>query len=181
MKKLSMDELNRMTASDFKEIEKIPLTVLLDNVRSMNNVGSVFRTCDAFRIKEIILCGITPCPPHREIQKTALGATETVCWSYFAKTEDAISLYQHQEIVTVGIEQTDVSVDLDSFEIDKNKNYLLIFGNEVNGISNSILNSLNTFIEIPQFGTKHSFNISVAAGIVLYRFCMPFLRNNQKD
>jgi len=177
MKKLSMDELQRLPTEAFIESPKVPVSVLLDNVRSMNNVGSVFRTCDAFRIEEIILCGITPCPPHREIQKTALGASESVKWRYINQIDEAIEEFVAKKYVLTGIEQTDVSVDLDKFKILPESKYLLIFGNEVSGISDSVLDELHAFVEIPQFGTKHSFNISVAAGIVLYKFCMPYLRN----
>ena len=168
MKKLLNDELNRKTIEEFKKAEKLPVVVVLDNVRSLNNIGSVFRSCDAFLIEAIYLCGITATPPHREISKTALGATETVSWKYFTYTIEAISELKAQGYKIVGIEQAEGSVDLGSFRVKKGIHYALVFGHEVNGVDQKILDECDYVVEIPQFGTKHSFNIAVSAGIVLW-------------
>ncbi len=172
MKKLSMDELNRISSEEFKKKEKFPLILILDNIRSMMNTGSVFRTSDAFRLEGIYLCGITATPPHREINKTALGATESVEWKYFEKTTDAIKLLKNKGYVIVALEQTSESKDLMHFKPDKNKKYAIIFGNEVKGVENEALSLCDFCIEIPQFGTKHSLNVAVTAGIVVYSFFM---------
>ena len=170
MKKLKTSELNRKDIETFKSAEKIPVCVILDNVRSMLNVGSVFRTCDAFLVEKLYLCGITGQPPHREIQKTALGATETVDWEYHQNISALIETLKNNGYSIIGIEQTDESIQLNRFQIMGNTKYALVFGNEVEGISDEIMNHLDSSIEIPQLGVKHSLNVSVAVGIVLYRF-----------
>jgi len=168
MKKLKNNELNRKTILDFKKSEKMPFVVVLDNVRSMNNIGSVFRTSDAFLIEKIYLCGITAKPPHNDIRKTALGATESVDWQYFETTEEAVNELKKKGYIIISIEQVEGSVELQNFEIDKQKKYAFIFGHEVKGVSQNIVNLSDMCIEIPQLGTKHSLNISVSAGVVLW-------------
>ncbi len=168
MKKLKNSELNRKSVSDFKDSKKTPFIVVLDNVRSMNNIGSIFRTSDAFLVEAIYLCGITAKPPHNDIRKTALGATESVDWQYFATTEEAINDLKNKGYTIVSIEQAKDSIELQNFKIDSKKKYAFIFGHEVKGVSQNIVNMSDMCIEIPQFGTKHSFNISVSAGIVLW-------------
>lgn len=165
-----MEQLNRLTVQDFKERKKNPLVVVLDNVRSMHNVGSVFRTADGFAIEKLMLCGITGQPPHREIEKTALGATESIDWEYHESVEEAVQQLRDQGYVICAIEQANNSVSLNKFQPEKGKNYALIFGNEVNGVSDSVMEMVDLCLEIPQFGTKHSFNISVTAGILLWDF-----------
>jgi tRNA G18 (ribose-2'-O)-methylase SpoU len=163
-----MEELNRKTVEDFRNSDKSPLIVVLDNIRSMHNVGSVFRTADAFLIKAIYLCGYTPRPPHRDIQKTALGATETVEWKYFPSTKEAVDMLKEDGFAVYAIEQTEGSISLkQAGTLDVSK-MAVIFGNEVEGVSNEVLPSCDGSIEIPQWGMKHSLNISVAAGIVLW-------------
>lgn len=168
MKKLRNSELGRKSISDFKKADKTPFVVVLDNVRSMNNIGSVFRTSDALLVEAIYLCGITATPPHNDIRKTALGATESVDWKYFNTTEKAIEQLKKEGYFVASIEQAENSIELQNFEIKKEKKYALVFGHEVKGVSQNIVNQSDTCIEIPQFGTKHSFNISVSAGIVLW-------------
>ena len=170
MRKLKMSELGRKTVDEFKKASKIPLVIVLDNIRSLNNIGSVFRTSDAFLIEAIYLCGITAKPPHRDIQKTALGATESVNWYYFKNTNQAIDKLKNNNYNIISIEQADKSISLEKFEICSTKKYALIFGNEVKGVQQEIVDISNFCIEIPQLGTKHSFNISVSAGIVLWEF-----------
>ncbi len=170
MRKLSNQELNRLNIEEFKSAEKIPVIVVLDNIRSLNNIGSVFRTCDAFRVEALYLCGITSCPPHRDIQKTALGATESVDWIYFEKTVDAVKLLKEKGYTVVSVEQVDTPVKLNDFEPEKEERYALVFGNEVKGVADEVINESRFCIEIPQFGTKHSLNISVSVGIVLWHF-----------
>ena len=168
MRKLKTDELNRISIEDFKKQEKTQIVVVLDNIRSMHNIGSVFRTCDAFRIEKLVLCGITAMPPHREIQKTALDATESVVWEYYENTKDALKQLKNDKFKILGIEQTDNSISLEDFSPEPNTKYAVIFGNEINGVDENVLRECDFCIEIPQFGTKHSFNISVSAGIVLW-------------
>lgn len=168
MRKLLNRELERKTLEQFRNSEKSPFIIVLDNVRSQSNIGSIFRTADAFITKAIYLCGITAIPPHREIQKTALGATESVEWKYFPKTTDAITELKKEGYSIVGIEQAEGSVSLDCFKVESDKKYALIFGHEINGVSQEALNMCNSCIEIPQFGTKHSFNIAISVGIVLW-------------
>lgn len=169
-KKLKLEELGRVDVETFKETPKIPLVVILDNVRSMHNVGAVFRTADAFLVEKIILCGITPQPPHREIHKAALGATESVDWEYFEKIEDAVTNLKSHNFQIIGIEQTTSSQIITEFTIDKENKYALILGNEVDGISDEVLPYCDSFLEIPQLGTKHSLNVSVCGGIVMWEF-----------
>ncbi|HOW30646.1 MAG TPA: RNA methyltransferase [Bacteroidales bacterium] len=168
MRKLSMEELNRMSVGEFKEMPKLPVVVVLDNIRSQHNIGSVFRTADAFRVDKIILCGISATPPNREIQKTALGATESVDWSYEPQVLDAVASLKADGYMIVAVEQTDGSVSPAEFSAVNHKKVALVFGNEINGVSDEVVALADACIEIPQFGTKHSFNVSVTAGIVLY-------------
>lgn len=168
MRKLQNDELGRISVDQFRKSKKSPFVIVLDNVRSQNNVGSVFRTADAFRIEKICLCGITARPPHRDIQKTALGATESVVWSYFESTIDAITVLKASGYKILAIEQAEGSVELQDYRPDINGRYALIFGHEINGVDQKVLDMCDKCIEIPQFGTKHSFNIAVSAGIVLW-------------
>ncbi|MBC35199.1 MAG: RNA methyltransferase [Bacteroidetes bacterium] len=168
MRKISNNELNRLSIQEFKETQKIPVKVVLDDIRSLNNIGSVFRTADAFLIQEIHLCGITAKPPHREIQKTALGATESVEWKYFKSIEDSIAELKKEGFKIYAVEQVENSISLENFSMNNNENIAVIFGNEVAGVNQNILKSVDGGIEIPQMGTKHSLNISVCAGIVLW-------------
>jgi len=163
-----MDELNRKSIDEVKSAEKIPVVVVLDNIRSMHNVGSVFRTADAFLLQSIYLCGYTAQPPHRDIQKTALGATETVDWKYFKTGSEAVQSLRKEGYTIAGVEQVENSISLPDFKSNQYERLAVIFGNEVSGISNEILPLCDCFIEIPQSGMKHSLNISVAAGIVLW-------------
>lgn len=168
MRKLKNEELVRKTISEYKNAGKTPFTIVLDNIRSLNNIGSVFRTCDAFMIEQIFLCGITACPPHNDIRKTALGATESVNWKYFNTTEEAIETLRSQNYIISSIEQAENSIMLQDFNIDENRKYALIFGNEVKGVQQNIVDISDNCIEIPQEGTKHSLNISVSAGVVIW-------------
>lgn len=168
MRKLTNSELNRLNVNDYKGAEKTPIIVVLDNIRSLNNIGSVFRTSDAFRIEKIYLCGITATPPHREIQKTALGATESVEWKYLAESTDAVKELKELNYKIISVEQVENSLSLEKFKVEFNEKYAVIFGNEVKGVQQGLINLSDVCIEIPQFGTKHSFNISVSAGIVLW-------------
>jgi tRNA G18 (ribose-2'-O)-methylase SpoU len=170
MRKLKTDELGRVGIDDFKKQEKLPLVVILDSVRSMNNIGSIFRTSDGFAIEKIFLCGITAQPPHREIEKTALGATQSIEWTYYEDVSDAINNLKSEGYKIIAIEQAENSTLLNNYQPDKSDKYALIFGNEVNGVSDEAMKMIDTCIEIPQFGTKHSFNIVVSAGIVLWDF-----------
>ncbi|MEO5999139.1 MAG: RNA methyltransferase [Chitinophagaceae bacterium] len=168
MRKLSMDELNRKSVEDFHNSEKQPIIVILDNIRSMHNVGSVFRTADAFLLEAIYLCGYTPKPPHRDINKTALGATETVTWKYYSATTEAILLLKEDGYRVYAIEQAEKSVLLQNFTIAHSGKLAVVFGNEVEGVGLEALKLCDGCIEIPQLGMKHSLNISVAAGIILW-------------
>ncbi len=168
--KLKLEELGRIDVETFKEIKKIPLVVVLDDVRSMHNVGAVFRTSDAFIVEKIILCGITPRPPHREIHKAALGATESVDWVYDESIENCLKNLKNLNYQIIGIEQTTNSISLEQFEIKKTENYAVVLGNEVDGLSENALSLYDTFLEIPQMGTKHSLNVSVCGGIVIWEF-----------
>lgn len=170
VEKLKLEQLGRVDVETFKSLEKIPTIIVLDNIRSMHNVGAIFRTADAFLIEKIILCGITPQPPHREIHKAALGATESVEWQYLASTKDAISELKKAGYRIFGIEQTTSSQLITEFEIDTNEKYALILGNEVEGISDEILSDCDGFIELPQHGTKHSLNVSVCGGLIMWEF-----------
>lgn len=168
MRKLKNSELDRLTIADFKTTAKIPLIVILDDIRSLNNVGSVFRTSDAFLIEKIYLCGITATPPNKEIHKTALGSTESVDWEYVNDVITLIQKLKESKIKVVAIEQTENSVMLQNFNISKDEKIAIIFGNEVKGVQQQAVNLCDASIEIPQFGTKHSLNISVSVGVVLW-------------
>ncbi|MBE9586336.1 RNA methyltransferase [Mucilaginibacter sp. JRF] len=170
MRKLKLDELNRATVDEFKEQDKLPVAVVLDNVRSMHNIGSIFRTSDGFAVQKIALCGITACPPHREIEKTALGATTSMDWEYYKTPLEAVEQLRTEGYKIIAIEQAEKSLMLDTYAPQSNEKYALIFGNEVNGVSDEVMQHIDACIEIPQFGTKHSFNIVVSAGIVLWDF-----------
>lgn len=170
MKKLSLEELNRLSVEEFKEAPKLPIVLLLDHVRSLHNVGSAFRTADAFRAEKIWLTGITGTPPHREIEKTALGATDSVQWAYHKDPVQVAKALQQDGYELIMIEQTSTSTPLHLFEPNPRGRYALVFGNEVNGITDEVLALSNTAIEIPQSGTKHSLNIAVCLGIVLWEF-----------
>jgi 23S rRNA (guanosine2251-2'-O)-methyltransferase len=168
MKKLTMEELDRLTVDQFKESSKIPVIIVLDNIRSQHNIGSIFRTADAFRIHCIHLCGITATPPNREMQKTALGATESVEWKYFPATIDSVKTLKQDGYYVVAIEQADESVNVSDFKPTTYKKIALVFGNEVHGVDDEVMEICDGCIEIPQHGTKHSLNVSVAAGIVIH-------------
>jgi tRNA G18 (ribose-2'-O)-methylase SpoU len=170
MQKLKLDELNRATITEFKSQQKLPVAVVLDNVRSMHNVGSLFRTCDGFAVEQICLCGITGQPPHREIEKTALGATHSINWKYYADSLTAVNELRQSGYQIIAIEQAKGSVMLNEFKPEASGKFALIFGNEVNGVGDEVMKNIDICIEIPQFGTKHSFNIVVSAGIVLWDF-----------
>jgi len=167
MRKLKNNELERINIEEFKRATKTPVTIILDNVRSAINVGSIFRTSDAFLIEKIILCGITAIPPDKEIRKTALGATDSVKWEFFENTINAVSKLKAEGYHIIGIEQTDKSTMLNDISLPK-KSIAIIVGNEVNGVAQEVINMCNEVIEVPQFGTKHSLNISVATGIVIW-------------
>lgn len=168
MRKLKISELNRKSVNEFRSAEKSGIVIILDNVRSLNNIGSIFRTADAFLVDHICLCGITATPPHRDIHKTALGATDSVAWSYFTDTTEAIRKLKGEEYIIVSVEQVEGSVMLERFQPSGERRYALIFGHEVKGVSPEAVGMSDMAIEIPQFGTKHSFNIAVSAGIVLW-------------
>ncbi len=172
MRKLKNSELNRLSVKEFKESSKLQIVIVLDNVRSLNNVGSIFRTADSFRIEKIHLCGITGVPPHREIQKTALGATESVDWQYFSSTIDSVTQLRSDGYEIVAVEQAENSINLKNYTVNKEKKLALVFGNEINGISDNIINEVDGCVEIPQFGTKHSFNVAVSVGIVLWHLSL---------
>ncbi len=167
-RKLKNSELDRKSVSEFKEAPKTPLIVILDNIRSLNNIGSVFRTCDAFLIEKVYLCGITATPPHKDIHKTALGATETVEWEYVESTLEIVEKLQQENIKVFAIEQAENSVMLQNFHPESSETCAVIFGNEVKGVQQDVVNAVNGVIEIPQHGSKHSLNIAVSAGVVLW-------------
>ena len=168
MRKVPNEELDRLSVQDFKKSKKIPVIVVLDNVISQNNIGSVFRTADAFRLESIFLCGITSKPPHREIHKTALGATESVHWEYRAETSEAIEELRARGYQIIAVEQTENSVSLEQLRLTMDQKYALIFGHEIRGVDQRVVDICDQCVEIPQYGTKHSLNISVAAGIVIW-------------
>jgi tRNA G18 (ribose-2'-O)-methylase SpoU len=168
MRKLRNHELNRKSVAEFKASGKSPIVIVLDNVRSLNNIGSVFRTSDAFLVKELYLCGITSCPPNKDIEKTALGATESVLWKYYENTQNAITELKSNGYFIVAIEQAEQSISLEKFFPEKGKKYAFIFGHEVKGVKQEIVDISDICVEIPQYGTKHSLNIAVSAGIVIW-------------
>ena len=170
MRKLKVIELNRISVEEFKEAEKMPLIVVLDNVRSQYNVGSVFRTSDAFRVECIYLCGISATPPHQEIHKTALGAEDTVNWKYFKDTKEAILKLKSEGYYIYSIEQVEGSVMLENLQLDASKKYAVVLGNEVKGVQQEVVDLSDGCIEIPQYGTKHSLNVSTTAGIIIWDF-----------
>jgi tRNA G18 (ribose-2'-O)-methylase SpoU len=173
MRKLLNSELERKSVEQFRNTQKAPFIIVLDNVRSQSNVGSIFRTADAFLTEAIYLCGITACPPHREIQKTALGATESVAWKYFRETAEAIKELKEMGYRIIAVEQTEESTELQNLSLDNHYRYALVFGHEVNGVDQQIVNACDHCVEIPQFGTKHSFNIAISVGIVLWELNKP--------
>ncbi len=168
MRKLENSELPRLNVEEFKEAQKIPIIIVLDNIRSLNNIGSVFRTADAFLIEKIYLCGITAKPPHKDIRKTALGATDSVAWEYKEHTIELIEELKQENCEILAVEQAENAVMLNNLEVDAAKKYALVFGNEVKGVSQEVVSGADKVIEIPQYGTKHSLNISVSAGIVVW-------------
>lgn len=170
MRKLKLEELERVTVETFKEMDKIPVIVILDDIRSMHNIGSIFRSADAFLIQKIYLCGITAKPPHKEIRKTALGATESVDWEYVADIHELIDRLKNDGFQILSVEQTDGSQSLEAFSIDGAQKIAVIFGNEVEGVQQSVIDVSDGCLEIPQAGTKHSLNVSVCAGVVLWEF-----------
>jgi tRNA G18 (ribose-2'-O)-methylase SpoU len=170
MAKLKLDELNRVSVADFKNQKKLPIVVVLDEVRSLHNVGSIFRTADGFAVESLVLCGITAQPPHREIEKTALGATQSVDWSYFPSTMAAVLELKAKGYTVLALEQASESIMLSDFTPTSATKYAIILGNEVNGVNDEVMKLVDGCLEIPQFGTKHSFNVVVSAGIVLWDF-----------
>ena len=168
MRKLLNEELDRLTVGEYKESKKLPVVAVLDNIRSQNNIGSVFRTADAFRLEGIILCGITSTPPHREIHKTALGATESVHWEYHEETSEAIVELKQKGYQILSVEQAEGAVTLEQVHLSPDQKYALVFGHEIRGVDQKVVDLSDKCIEIPQYGTKHSLNISVAAGIVIW-------------
>ena len=169
-RKRNIEELNRISIETFKEVKKTPLVVVLDNVRSLNNIGSIFRTADAFLIDEVILCGITATPPHADIHKTALGAENSVRWRYFPETLSAIHTLKAEGYTVFAIEQAENSTSLETVALDKNKKYAIVLGHEIHGVQQSVVDASDGCIEIPQFGTKHSLNVAVTGGIVMWDF-----------
>ncbi len=170
MKKKVIEDLNRISIDTFRRSEKMPLVVVLDNVRSLHNVGSVFRTSDAYRVQKIVLCGITATPPSAEIHKTALGAEDAVDWAYFSDSVEAVEALKREGYEVFAIEQVEGSRSLDEIRLDKQKRYAVVLGNEVKGVQQSVVDCCASSIELPQFGTKHSLNVSVTAGIVIWEF-----------
>lgn len=170
MRKLKNEELNRLTVKQFKESEKIPLLVILDNIRSLNNIGSVFRTSDAFLVEKIYLCGITATPPHKDIHKTALGSTESVEWEYLHNASEAVKKAKSEGYTVYAIEQADERTWLGDINVKPGQKVAIVFGHEVKGVSDEVISLVDGCIEIPQYGTKHSLNISVSAGIVIWEF-----------
>jgi len=167
MRKLKNEELDRLTPAEFKKAEKSPIVIVLDNIRSLNNIGSVFRTADAFLVDKIYLCGITATPPHKDIRKTALGATESVDWEYAKETLNVIKDLKSKNYHILSVEQAENSTFLNDLQIDARKKYALVFGNEVKGVDQEVVNESDA-VEIPQFGTKHSLNISVCVGVTVW-------------
>ncbi|WP_157207138.1 RNA methyltransferase [Mariniflexile maritimum] len=172
MRKLKNSELDRLSVEDFKEVKKTPIVIILDNIRSLNNIGSVFRTSDAFLIEKIYLCGITATPPHKDIHKTALGSTDTVAWEYVEDTVALVEKLKAENIKIISIEQAENATMLNDFSPKQQTTYALVFGNEVKGVSQNVVSASDLVVEIPQYGTKHSLNISVSCGVVVWDlFC----------
>lgn len=176
MRKLTVEELCRMDVTAFRAAEKLPLVVVLDNVRSLHNVGSVFRTADAFRLAGVWLCGITACPPPAEIHKTALGAEDSVSWTYCDDTLQAVERLRAEGYIVLAVEQVEGSLKLDTFRLDPSRRYALVMGNEVRGVRQDVVDAADQALEIPQYGTKHSMNVSVTAGIVMWEFARQLRR-----
>jgi len=174
MRKLANSELNRLSLEDYRSASKMPVIIVLDNVRSLNNIGSIFRSADAFRVEAIFLCGITACPPHREMSKTALGATESVKWKYFKETIQAVDELKKNGYRIVAIEQADNSIMLDKWNPDHQDKIAVIFGHEVDGVQDIVVGRADCCVEIPQFGTKHSINIAVSAGMVIWHLFIAY-------
>jgi tRNA G18 (ribose-2'-O)-methylase SpoU len=175
MQKIKNEDLGRKTVTEFKQSQKLPLIIVLDNIRSLNNVGSAFRTADAFLVEHIYICGLTGTPPNKEIEKTALGATETVSWTHFKTTKEAIENLKEKKYKVYAVEQVEKSISLENFEFKKGEPTALVFGNEVYGVEQDIVNLCEGTIEIPQLGTKHSLNISVSLGIVIWEVAKRYL------
>ena len=176
MRKLKITELNRLTVDEFKQANKLPLAVILDEVRSLHNIGSVFRTSDAFLVERIYLCGITATPPHPEMHKTALGAEDTVDWKYVKRTLVAVEELHNEGYTVLSIEQVEGSTMLDELELEPDKKYAIVMGNEVKGVQQEVIDACDGCIEIPQYGTKHSLNVSVTTGIVLWEFANKLIK-----
>ena len=176
MRKLTVEELCRMDVTAFRAAEKLPLVVVLDNVRSLHNVGSVFRTAYAFRLAGVWLCGITACPPSAEIHKTALGAEDSVSWTYCDDTLQAVERLRAEGYIVLAVEQVEGSLKLDTFRLDPSRRYALVMGNEVRGVRQDVVDAADQALEIPQYGTKHSMNVSVTAGIVMWEFARQLRR-----
>ena len=171
MRKLRVTEMNRLTVDEFKAADKLPLIVVLDDVRSMYNVGSVLRSCDAFRVEEVLLCGITAVPPHPEIHKTALGAEDSVSWRHYGSAMEAVDELKSRGVRVMAVEQCEGSTMLNDFTPEEGRRYAVVLGNEVKGVHQEVVDACDGCLEIPQFGTKHSLNVSVTAGIVVWKFC----------
>ena len=176
MRKLKITELNRLTVDEFKQANKLPLAVILDEVRSLHNIGSVFRTSDAFLVERIYLCGITATPPHPEMHKTALGAEDTVDWKCVKHTLEAVEELHNEGYTVLAIEQVEGSTMLDELELEPDKKYAIVMGNEVKGVQQEVIDACDGCIEIPQYGTKHSLNVSVTTGIVLWEFANKLIK-----
>lgn len=172
-RKLKTNELNRLNVEEFQGLDKFPVVVVLDSIRSLHNVGSIFRTCDALKIEKVILCGLTACPPHKEIHKTALGATETVSWEYFKDVMDAVNSLKEEGFSIIAAEQAEETVMLQDLNKKSHSKMAFVFGNEVFGVNQEVISSSDFVLEIPQFGTKHSFNVAVSAGIILWEAVKP--------
>lgn len=181
MRKLKVTEMNRLTVDEFKSSEKMPLIVVLDDVRSLYNVGSVFRSCDAFRVEAVWLCGITACPPHVEIHKTALGAEDSVEWRYFKTAAEAVSELHAMGCKVMAVEQCEGSTMLNEFVPDAGQRYAVVLGNEVKGVRQEVVDASDGCLEIPQFGTKHSLNVSVTAGIVVWHFAQEYIKSAKQQ
>ena len=173
-RKLKLWELDRPTVEEFKSAEKFPLILILDNIRSLSNVGTFFRTADAFNVDKIFICGITAQPPHREIQKTALGATESMDWEYFESVDDLVVQLKSEGFKICSVEQTEETTMLNTLAVNQSEKYALVMGNEVDGVQQSVVDASDLVLEVPQFGTKHSLNVSVCAGVVLWEFVRIF-------